>query len=60
MYLARKSNVEPETQRDWCATYVHSVRDALNNKCNNVSQDLKTEIKGNFETNEDVGQVQSR
>jgi hypothetical protein len=33
-------------QRKWSATYAHCVRDALNNKRNNISQDLKTEIKG--------------
>jgi len=45
-YLSNKLNVLPETRRDWCATYAHCVRDALNNKRNNVSQDLKAEIKG--------------
>ena len=45
-YLSNKLNILQETKRDWCATYAHCVRDALNNKRNNVSQDLKTEIKG--------------
>jgi hypothetical protein len=45
-YLSNKLNVPTETQREWIATYAHCVRDALNNKRNNVSQDLKLEIKG--------------
>jgi hypothetical protein len=45
-YLSNKLNVPPETQREWSATYAHCVRDALNNKRNNVSQALKSEIKG--------------
>jgi hypothetical protein len=45
-YLSNKLNVPAERQHKWSATYAHCVRDALNNKRNNVSQDLKTEIKG--------------
>ncbi len=45
-YLCNKLNIPTESQPDWCATYAHTVRDALNNKRNNVSQDLKSEIKG--------------
>ena len=45
-YLSNKLNVPPETQQEWSATYAHCVCDALNNKRNNVSQDLKSEIKG--------------
>jgi hypothetical protein len=46
-YLSNKLNVPTETQREWIATYAHCVRDDdLNNKRNNVSQDLKLEIKG--------------
>ena len=45
-YLSNKLNVPTESQREWSATYAHCVRDALNNKRNNVSQDLKSEIKG--------------
>ena len=48
-YLVDKLNILPEIQRDWCATYAHCVRDAVNNKRNNVSQDLKVEIKGKKE-----------
>ena len=48
-YLSNKFNVPQDTKRDWCATYAHCVRNAINNKRNNVSQDLKMEIKG--ETN---------
>ena len=53
-YLANKNNVVPETQRNWCATYAHCIRDALNNKRNDVLQDLKVEIKGTLKTNEGV------
>ena len=59
-YLANKNNVSPETQRDWCATYAHCIRNALNNKRNNVPQDLKVEIKGKWKTNEDVHIQESR
>jgi hypothetical protein len=45
-YLSNKLNVPAERQHKWSATYAHCVRDALNNKGNNVSQDLKAEIKG--------------
>jgi hypothetical protein len=45
-YLSNKLNVPAERQHKWSATYAHCVRDALNNKRNNVSQDLKAEIKG--------------
>jgi hypothetical protein len=45
-YLSNKLNVPVERQHEWSAKYAHCVRDALNNKRNNVSQDLKAEIKG--------------
>jgi hypothetical protein len=45
-YLSNKLNVPAERQQEWSTTYAHCVRDALNNKRNNVSQDLKAEIKG--------------
>jgi hypothetical protein len=46
-YLSNKLNVPAERQHEWSATYAHCVRgDALNNKRNNVSPDLKAEIKG--------------
>ncbi len=45
-YLSNNLNVPTETKRDWSFTYAHCVRDALNNKRNNVCQDLKSEIKG--------------
>jgi hypothetical protein len=45
-YLSNKLNVPAERQHEWSATYAHCVRDALNNNRNNVSQDLKAEIKG--------------
>jgi hypothetical protein len=45
-YLSNKLNVPAERQHEWSTTYAHCVRDALNNKRNNVSQDLKAEIKG--------------
>jgi hypothetical protein len=45
-YLSNKLNVPAERQHKWSATYAHCVCDALNNKRNNVSQDLKAEIKG--------------
>jgi hypothetical protein len=44
-YLSNKLNVPAERQHEWSPTYAHCVRDALNNKRNNVSQDLKAEIK---------------
>jgi hypothetical protein len=44
--LSNKLNVPAERQHECSATYAHCVRDALNNKRNNVSQDLKAEIKG--------------
>jgi hypothetical protein len=44
-YLTNKLNVPAERQHEWSATYAYCVRDALNNKRNNVSQDLKAEIK---------------
>jgi hypothetical protein len=45
-YLSNKLNVPAERQHEWSASYAHCVREALNNKRNNVSQDLKAEIKG--------------
>ena len=30
----------------WKSTYAHAVRDALNNRRNNTSQDLKKELAG--------------
>jgi hypothetical protein len=45
-YLSNKLNIPAEQQHEWSAMYAHCVRDALHNKCNNVSQDLKVEIKG--------------
>ena len=56
-YLSNKLNVPIEMQREWSATYAHCVRDALNNKRNNVSQDLKMEIKGKqcFENDDNIG-----
>jgi hypothetical protein len=45
-YLSNKLNVPGERQHKWSATYTHCVRDVLNNKRNNVSRDLKAEIKG--------------
>ena len=47
-YLSNKLKVPPETQQEWSTTYAHCVQDALNNKRNNVSQDLKSEIKGKY------------
>jgi hypothetical protein len=45
-YLCKKRNIPTDEQRDWSASYAHCLRDALNNKRNNVSQDLKIVIKG--------------
>jgi hypothetical protein len=45
-YLSNKLNVTAERQHEWSSTCAHCVGDALNNKRNNVSQDLKAEIKG--------------
>ena len=45
-YLSNKLNVPAEPHHDWSATYAHCVCDALKNKRNNLSQDLKAEIKG--------------
>ena len=48
-YLATKFSVRTEDQRDWTVTYSHYVRDALNNKRNNVAQDLKRELNGTYQ-----------
>jgi uncharacterized Ntn-hydrolase superfamily protein len=45
-YLANKFSIKPEDERDWMATYAPYAKDALNNKRNNVSQDLKKAFKG--------------
>jgi hypothetical protein len=45
-YLSNKLNVPAERQHEWSTMYAHCVRNALNNKRNNVSQDPKAEIKG--------------
>ena len=45
-YLAKIFAIKPEEQRDWIATFAPYVRDALNNKRNNVAQDLKAVVKG--------------
>jgi hypothetical protein len=54
-----KLNVPAERQQEWSATYAHCVRDALNNKRNNVFQDLKVEIKGKkwFKDMKDIEQT---
>jgi ABC-type microcin C transport system permease subunit YejB len=44
-FLSNKLNVPAELQHKWSAKYAQYVRDALNNKRNNVSQDLNAEIK---------------
>jgi hypothetical protein len=56
-YPSNKLNVPTETQHKWSATYAHCAPDALNNKHNNVSQDLKSEIKGKnrFKEIRDIG-----
>jgi hypothetical protein len=58
-YLSNKLNVPAERQHEWSATYAHCIRDALNNKRNNVSQDLKAEIKGEkgFKDMKDIEQT---
>jgi hypothetical protein len=58
-YLSNKLNIPAEQQHEWSAMYAHCVRDALHNKCNNVSQDLKVEIKGKkwFKDMEDIEQT---
>jgi hypothetical protein len=58
-YLSNKLNVPAEQQHEWSATYAHCVHDALNNKRNNVSQDLKAEIKGKkwFKEMKDIGKI---
>ena len=45
-YLSNKFSIKPEDERDWMATYAPYAKDALNNKRNNVSQDLKKAVKG--------------
>ena len=45
-YLANKFSIKPEDKCDWMVTYALYTKDALNNKCNNVSQDLKKLITG--------------
>jgi hypothetical protein len=58
-YLSNKLNVPAERQHKWSASYAHCVRYALNNKRNNVSQDLKAEIKGKkwFKDMKDIEQT---
>ncbi len=45
-YLSNKFSIKQEDERDWMATYAPYAKDALNNKRNNVSQDLKKAVKG--------------
>ena len=45
-YLSNKFSIKQEDERDWMATYAPYAKDVLNNKRNNVSQDLKKAVKG--------------
>ena len=47
-YLAVKFHVKEEDRSQWQVTYACQVREALNNKRNNVAQGLKAEVKGKF------------
>jgi hypothetical protein len=44
--VATQFAISPEKCDHWKSTYAHSVRDALNNRRNNTSQDLKKELAG--------------
>ncbi len=54
-YLANKFSIKPEDERDWMATYAPYAKDALNNKRNNVSQDLKKAVAGKHMTQPHIG-----
>ena len=44
--VANQFAIPPDKREHWKSTYAHAVRDALNNRRNNTSQDLKKEFKG--------------
>ena len=47
--VADHFNIAAGTGRDhWKSTYAHAVRDALNNRRNNTSQDLKKALLGMY------------
>ena len=48
-YLATGFHVKEEERNQWQVIYAHAVREALNNKRNNVAQQLKMEVKGKFQ-----------
>ena len=48
-YLATGFHVKEEEHNQWQVIYAHAVREALNNKWNNVAQQLKVEVKGKFQ-----------
>ena len=48
-YLATGFHVKEEERNQWQVTYAHAVREALNNKRNNVAQQLKMEVKGKLQ-----------
>jgi hypothetical protein len=44
--VACEFNIPLDKRDHWKSTYAHAVRDALNNRRNNTSQDLKKELTG--------------
>lgn len=46
--VANQFAIPPDKREHWKSTYAHAVRDALNNRRNNTSQDLKKELKGEW------------
>ena len=48
-HLASMFNVDKDTEQQWIMTYASEVREALNNKRNNVAQQLKGEVIGKYQ-----------
>ena len=46
--VAAQFAIVAEKREHWKSTYAHAVRDALNNRRNNSSQDLKKELTGTY------------
>ncbi len=46
--VASQFAIPVEKREHWKTTYAHAVRDALNNRRNNTSQDLKKELAGKW------------
>ena len=46
--VAAQFGIVGDKREHWKSTYAHAVRDALNNRRNNTSQDLKKELSGKW------------